>query len=139
MELPKRKPNRLKGYDYSKNGAYFVTICSHNNQMLFGDAGADSISARMIDTIFNKQSNNTNTSITLNMYLCQIISTQLSSLNNRIQDLGRILNPPLRQFEFTRNTLLHCVTIFKCCIVLRYKTLCTLIYQVFNYTFIITY
>lgn len=54
MELPKRKPNRLKGYDYSKNGAYFVTICSHNNQMLFGDAGADSISARMIDTIFNQ-------------------------------------------------------------------------------------
>jgi len=26
-ELPKRKPNRLAGYDYSKNGAYFVTIC----------------------------------------------------------------------------------------------------------------
>lgn len=28
MDLPKRKPNRLKSYDYSQNGAYFVTICT---------------------------------------------------------------------------------------------------------------
>lgn len=27
MEQNKRKPNRLKGYDYSQNGAYFITIC----------------------------------------------------------------------------------------------------------------
>ena len=27
MELPKRKNARLKDYDYSQNGAYFITIC----------------------------------------------------------------------------------------------------------------
>ena len=27
MDFPKRKPNRLQNYDYSQNGAYFVTIC----------------------------------------------------------------------------------------------------------------
>lgn len=26
-ELPNRKPNRLNNFDYSANGAYFVTIC----------------------------------------------------------------------------------------------------------------
>ena len=26
-ELPKRKPTRLKNFDYSSAGAYFVTIC----------------------------------------------------------------------------------------------------------------
>ena len=26
--LPKRKPNRLKDYDYSQNGAYFITVCT---------------------------------------------------------------------------------------------------------------
>ena len=26
-ELPRRKPNRLKDYDYSQAGAYFITIC----------------------------------------------------------------------------------------------------------------
>ena len=28
MELPKRKRTRLKNYDYSTQGAYFVTICT---------------------------------------------------------------------------------------------------------------
>ena len=32
-ELPKRKPNRLKDYDYSQNGAYFVTICAHERHV----------------------------------------------------------------------------------------------------------
>ena len=36
MDLPKRKGTRLKDYDYSQNGAYFVTICSHNKQCIFG-------------------------------------------------------------------------------------------------------
>lgn len=31
-----RKSIRIKGYDYSQNGAYFVTICTHNKQCLFG-------------------------------------------------------------------------------------------------------
>ncbi len=37
MALPKRKSMRLKGYDYSQNGAYFVTICTHNRECLFGE------------------------------------------------------------------------------------------------------
>ena len=37
MNLPKRKPTRLKEYDYSQNGAYFITICTHNKRHLFGD------------------------------------------------------------------------------------------------------
>ncbi len=34
MELPKRKPTRLKEYDYSTSGAYFVTICVKNHKQL---------------------------------------------------------------------------------------------------------
>ena len=30
VELPKRNPNRIRGFDYSQNGAYFVTICTQN-------------------------------------------------------------------------------------------------------------
>lgn len=36
FELPKRKPTRLKDYDYSQNGAYFITICTCNRKPLFG-------------------------------------------------------------------------------------------------------
>ena len=35
MDLPKRKPTRLKEYDYSTAGAYFVTICTHKRKRLF--------------------------------------------------------------------------------------------------------
>lgn len=31
-----RRSIRLKGYDYSKKGAYFVTICTQNRECLFG-------------------------------------------------------------------------------------------------------
>lgn len=37
MNLPKRKPTRLKGYDYSSVGAYFVTICTQNRECIFGE------------------------------------------------------------------------------------------------------
>ena len=32
MELQTRKPNRLKDYDYSQNGAYFITICTKDRK-----------------------------------------------------------------------------------------------------------
>ena len=32
--LPKRKHPRLKQYDYSTAGAYFITICTHNRRCL---------------------------------------------------------------------------------------------------------
>lgn len=32
-----RRSIRLKGYDYSQNGAYFVTICTQGRQCLFGN------------------------------------------------------------------------------------------------------
>jgi REP element-mobilizing transposase RayT len=32
-----RRSIRLKGYDYSQAGAYFITICTHNRECLFGE------------------------------------------------------------------------------------------------------
>lgn len=34
--VEQRKSTRLKSYDYSKPGAYFITICTHERQALFG-------------------------------------------------------------------------------------------------------
>ena len=34
--LPKRKRLRLENYDYSQCNAYFVTVCTHKRQQLFG-------------------------------------------------------------------------------------------------------
>ena len=43
-DFPKRKPNRLKGFDYSSNGVYFITICTDNRKCILSKiVGADSI------------------------------------------------------------------------------------------------
>ena len=36
MELPKRKRTRLKGYNYSEPGMYFITVCVKNKSQLLG-------------------------------------------------------------------------------------------------------
>ena len=37
MELPKRKSPRLRGFDYSSSGAYFVTICVKERKELLSE------------------------------------------------------------------------------------------------------
>lgn len=44
MDLPQRKSNRLPDYDYSTPGAYFITICAADREIMFWDGvGADNI------------------------------------------------------------------------------------------------
>lgn len=42
-QLPKRKSPRLKGYDYSQEGAYFVTVCVQDKLSLFGHVEDDNM------------------------------------------------------------------------------------------------
>ncbi len=43
MELPKRKPTRLQNYDYSSDGGYFITICTHNRKCILSDIVGDGV------------------------------------------------------------------------------------------------
>lgn len=36
-EIHHRRSIRLRGYDYTQNGAYFVTMCSWNRECVFGE------------------------------------------------------------------------------------------------------
>lgn len=42
MDLQTRKPTRLKDYNYSQNGAYFITVCTKNRKAILSniDVGA---------------------------------------------------------------------------------------------------
>ena len=53
-EIPQRKRLRLQNFNYHSYGAYFITICTKNRQMLFAPVGADSISARMVERTFRE-------------------------------------------------------------------------------------
>ncbi|WP_296079924.1 transposase [uncultured Eubacterium sp.] len=43
IELPKRKANRLASYDYSQNGAYFITICVKDKEPILSKIKFNSI------------------------------------------------------------------------------------------------
>lgn len=45
MDLLKRKPNRLKEYDYSVNGAYFITICTKNKKCILSQIVGEGLRA----------------------------------------------------------------------------------------------
>ncbi len=40
-DISPRKSIRLKNYDYSQNGGYFITICTKNRECLFGEVIKD--------------------------------------------------------------------------------------------------
>ena len=41
MQLQQRKRNRISEFDYSTNGAYFVTICTHERRKLLSEIVGD--------------------------------------------------------------------------------------------------
>ena len=48
-ELPKRKTTRLKNYDYSSTGVYFVTICTQDRKPILSEI------VKVADSIINEQ------------------------------------------------------------------------------------
>ena len=48
-----RKANRLEGYDYSRAGCYFVTICVQDKQSLFGEIIQDGMVLNQAGEIAN--------------------------------------------------------------------------------------
>ncbi len=54
--LPQRKELRLKGYDYSSEGLYSVTICTKDREMYFENEDAKN----MITTVWNELSDKYN-------------------------------------------------------------------------------
>ena len=49
MDHPNRKQIRIPDFDYSSHGAYFVTICTHNRKMLFGQVGEQTAATKMLE------------------------------------------------------------------------------------------
>jgi putative transposase len=59
--LPKRKPLRLPNYDYSQNGAYYITICTHHRECVFGEV-VDGVmvlneAGRMVESVWHNLPN----------------------------------------------------------------------------------
>jgi len=57
-DIHHRRSVRLKGYDYSSNGAYFVTICTERRERLFGGITNDEMmkneAAKIVETVWRE-------------------------------------------------------------------------------------
>ena len=84
VELPKRKYNRLEGYDYNLNGAYFVTVCAKDRQDLFAkyDVGANSV---------RPQINNNDDD--------ECFGKLVDSPNIKLSDIGHIIDKSINNIE----------------------------------------
>jgi len=49
-----RRSIRIKGYDYSNNGAYYMTICTQNRELLFGNVKNKEMHLNEYGNIANK-------------------------------------------------------------------------------------
>jgi len=54
-DIHHRRSIRLRDYDYSQAGAYFITICSHNRNLLFGDIVNGEMCTNQIGKIVHDQ------------------------------------------------------------------------------------
>ena len=54
LNLHKRRSIRLKEYDYSQPGEYFITICTHNRECLLGGIVDDAIRLSAIGEIVQR-------------------------------------------------------------------------------------
>ena len=62
-----RKNNRLKDYDYSRAGAYFLTICTKDNHKILGKVVGDGV----LDVLYCKLSE-----------IGKIVDMQIQTMNN---------------------------------------------------------
>ena len=57
-EIHHRQSNRQKGYDYSSEGAYFVTVCTQDQACLFGEITGGKMvmndAGRMVETVWDE-------------------------------------------------------------------------------------
>jgi len=51
---PGRRSLRLKGYDYSTEGSYFITICVWNRECILGDVSDGEMRPSAIGEIVNR-------------------------------------------------------------------------------------
>ena len=53
-DIHRRRSIRLRGYDYSAAGAFFVTICTVERESIFGEVAGDGMRLNELGTALNQ-------------------------------------------------------------------------------------
>lgn len=96
-KIHKRRSIRLKDYDYSQEGAYFITICTKNRECLFGDVVGGKMVLNEIGEIVDDEWNKTQylrKNVELDEYV--VMPNHLHGILT-IDDVGARRGVPLQQ------------------------------------------
>jgi REP element-mobilizing transposase RayT len=106
-EIHKRKSIRLKGYDYSQNGAYFITICTEHRECLFGTIRNGKMVLNEIGTIARNELEKTSTIrkyMTIDCFI--VMPNHVHAIVIIDNPVGAYCNTPLRgKFKSPSNNL----------------------------------
>ena len=91
-ELAKRKTIRLKNYDYSQNGYYFITICTKERQPIFWESAPTKSIMTVIGQMKRWVSKKIGSSVWQKSYFEHIIRDE----NDYIKTVEYILNNPIK-------------------------------------------
>jgi len=104
MTFQNRKPTRLKNYNYSQNGYYFITICTHNKKCIFSNIvgsihESTEIKLNSNGIIVDKYINQLNTRFSLNIYKYVIMP-------NHIHLIGIIDERSIRESTLQKRSII---------------------------------
>jgi len=113
----KRRPIRLREFDYSRSGAYFVTICTKDRQPLFGEIIEGEMILNDMGKIVEEEMNKTETiraQITIDKYVIMpnhvhlifVINDDCRGTAGRADSVGAIHELPLRDRISRRKMIL---------------------------------
>ncbi len=118
-----RRSTRLKSYDYSQPGAYFVTICAHNRDLLFGGIKDGMVVLNKYGEIVKKEWTRTaQIRVNIDIDIFVIMPNHLHGIIIIKSDVGAHCNVPLLQnktiqtekFGYsTKNSIPTIVKLFK--------------------------
>lgn len=123
MNFPKRRLQRLGGYDYSQCGVYFVTLCTQKKLCLLGHYGDEFVikneAGKMVDRIFLEVSRyypevTVENHVTMPNHLHALLSIQGDGTTQRSNDMD---GTTLRSFPTSISEYIQ-----------RFKTLTTRLY-----------
>lgn len=99
--FPQRKSPRLQSYDYSQNGAYFVTICTYKRELLFGDVKEGgmvlTLAGTIADEALQRMTDYWSSMVELDAFVVMpnhihSIILLMTDAQKRVPTLGRVVN-----------------------------------------------
>lgn len=102
-ELSKRKQIRLKGYDYSQLGYYFVTICTQNRKCSFGNIANGEMILNQYGEIVDQIVKSLTKRFPINIDICQIMPNHVHLI---IVIVGARFSRPIVDFHPTLGNII---------------------------------